>query len=127
MGRKRAWLHVASISALVIPNTIYALCNLDVLKEANAVALTMTGLLVLSIVGLGALTHIRANAGIWVGLIGVFILALSNIAYIAGIALIIEGAGIALDGYVLKPLITQTKVKELKENGESVTYTAEIK
>ena len=33
MGRKRAFLHVASLSALIIPNTVYALCNLDVLKE----------------------------------------------------------------------------------------------
>lgn len=127
MGKKRALLHIASLSTLIVPNGVYALCNLDVLKEANAVALTMTALLVLSIIGLGALTHIRANAGIWVGLIGIFILALSNIAWVAGIALIIEGAGIAIDGYVLKPLIVRTKVEDLKNNGESVTYTTEVK
>lgn len=127
MSKKRALLHAASISLLTVPNSVYLLCNVQILKEANAVALTMTALLVLSIVGLGALTHIKANGGIWVGLIGVFILALSNIAWVAGIALIIEGAGVTIDGYVFKPLITNAKVKELQENGESVTYTREVK
>lgn len=126
MGKKRAWLHTASISILSIPNLVYLGCNFDVLKEANAVALSMTAMLVLAIVGLGALAHIKANAGVWVLLIGVFILALSNIAYIAGVALIIEGGGIAVDGYVLKPLIQKAKVEELKNNGEQITYTTTV-
>ena len=84
-------------------------------------------MLVLSIVGLGALAHFKANSGIWVTLIGVFILSLSNIAWVAGIALIIEGGGLAIDGYVLKPLITKTKIEELEDNGKQVTYTREIK
>lgn len=127
MSKKRAWLHTASISLLTAPNIIYLSCNFNILKEANAIALTMTAMLVLSIVGLGALAHFKANSGIWVTLIGVFILSLSNIAWIAGIALIIEGVGLAIDGYVLKPLITKAKIKELENNGEKVTYTREIK
>ena len=87
----------------------------------------MTALLVLSIIGLGTLAHFKANAGVWAMLIGVFILALSNIAWVAGIALLIEGAGLAIDGYALKPLALKLKTEELKENGESVTYTREIK
>lgn len=126
MSKKRLWLHVASYALLTAPNLIYLGCNFDILKEANAVALTMTAMLVLSIVGLGALAHIKANAGIWVMLIGVFILALSNIAYIAGMALIIEGGGIATDNYILKPAIQKSKVEELKKHGEQVTYTATI-
>lgn len=59
-------------------------------------------------------------------LIGCFVFALSNIAYVAGIALIIEGTGLALDGYVFSPLITKAKVEELKKNGESVTYTKQL-
>lgn len=127
MSKKRAWLHTASISLLTAPNIIYLSCNFNILREANAIALTMTALLVLSIVGLGALAHFKANSGIWVTLIGVFILSLSNIAWVAGIALIIEGGGLAIDGYVLKPLITKTKIKELEDNGKQVTYTREIK
>lgn len=127
MSKKRAWLHTASIGLLTAPNIIYLSCNFNILKEANAIALTMTAMLVLSIVGLGALAHFKANSGIWVTLIGVFILSLSNIAWIAGIALIIEGVGLAIDGYVLKPLITKAKIKELENNGEKVTYTREIK
>ena len=42
-------------------------------------------------------------------------------------ALLIEGAGLAIDGYALKPLALKLKTEELKENGESVTYTREIK
>lgn len=127
MSKKRAWLHTASISLLTAPNIIYMGCNFDILREANAIALTMTAMLVLSIVGLGALAHFKANSGIWVTLIGVFILSLSNIAWVAGTALIIEGGGLAIDGYVLKPLITETKIKELEDNGKQVTYTKEIK
>lgn len=127
MSKKRAWLHAASISLLTAPNIIYLSCNFNILREANAIALTMTAMLVLCIVGLGALAHFKANSGIWVTLIGVFILSLSNIAWVAGIALIIEGGGLAIDGYVLKPLITKTKIKELEDNGKQVTYTREIK
>ena len=127
MSKKRAWLHTASISLLTAPNIIYLSCNFDILREANAIALTMTAMLVLSVVGLGALAHFKANSGIWVTLIGVFTLSLSNLAGAAGIALIIEGVGLAIDGYVLKPLITKTKIKELEDNGKQVTYTREIK
>lgn len=127
MSKTRIWLNVGAYSTLIVPNLVYLGCNVQVLKEANAIALTMTAMLVLSIVGLGALTHIKMNSGIWVLLIGVFILALSNIAYIAGIALIIEGVSIGIDGYVFKPLITRQKVKELEDNGRTITYTREIK
>lgn len=127
MSKKRVWLHTASISLLTAPNIIYLSCNFNILREANAIALTMTAMLVLSIVGLGALAHFKANSGIWVTLIGVFILSLSNIAWVAGIALMIEGGGLAIDGYVLKPLITKIKIKELEDNGKQVTYTREIK
>ncbi len=127
MSKKRIVLHSLSIGLLTAPNLIYLGCNFDILKEANAVALTMTALLVLSIVGLGALAHFKADKGIWVMLIGVFILSLSNIAYVAGTALIIEGAGLALDGYLIKPQIIKQKMEELKQNGEQITYTREIK
>lgn len=127
MSKKRMMYHTLSVTMLTAPNIIYLLCNFQVLKEAHAVALTMTALLVLSIVGLGALAHFKANAGIWVSLIGIFILALSNIAYVAGIALIIEGAGLAVDGYAIRPLIKQEKIKELEANGKQVTYTTDIK
>lgn len=126
MSKKRLILHCSSIGLLTAPNLIYLGCNFDILKEANTVALTMTALLILAIVGLGALAHFKANGGIWVTLIGIFILSLSNIAYIAGFALIIEGGGLAIDGYVLKPMIKKAKVEELKQNGESVTYTTEV-
>lgn len=126
MSKKRLILHCSSIGLLTAPNLIYLGCNFDILKEANTVALTMTALLILAIVGLGALAHFKANSGVWVTLIGIFILSLSNIAYIAGFALIIEGGGLAIDGYVLKPIIKKAKVEELKQNGESVTYTTEV-
>lgn len=126
MSKKRLWLNVSSIALVTVPNLVYMGCNVSVLKEANAIALTMTALLILSIVGLGALAHFKANGGVWVGLIGVFILSLSNIAYVAGIALIIEGIGLAIDGYVFKPIIQKTKIEELKENGENVTYTTNV-
>lgn len=127
MSKKRLALHGLSLSLLTVPNEIYFGINFEILKEANFIALSMTALIVLSIIGIGALTHVKTNAGIWFALIGVFVLSLSNIAYIAGTALIIEGAGITLDGYLLKPLILKEKLKELEENGKSVTYTAEVK
>lgn len=127
MKKKQVLFHTLSVSVLSVPNLVYMGCNVEILKEANAVALTMTAMLVLSIVGLGMLTHIRVNTGIWVTLIGVFILALSNISYVAGIALVIEGSAIAVDTMVLKPQILKLKTEELKQNGESVTYTREIK
>lgn len=127
MKKKRIALNAASIGILTAPNLIYMGCNIEILKEANVVALTMTAMLVLSIVGLGALAHFKANAGIWVILIGIFILSLSNIAYVAGVALIIEGGGVAIDNYVIKPQLLKLKIEELKQNGESVTYTASVK
>lgn len=127
MSKKRVLLNTASISMLTAPNLLYLGCNFNVLREANIIALSMTAMLILSIVGLGALTHVKANNGVWVTLIGIFILALSNISYIAGVALIIEGGGIALDGYVFKPLILKTKTEEIEKNGGTVTYTREIK
>lgn len=127
MSKKRKWLHAGSIAMLTAPNMIYLGCNFQILKEANTVALTMTALVCLSIVGLGALAHFKANAGIWVTLIGIFILSLSNIAYVAGYALIIEGGGLAVDGYVMKPAIRKTKIQELEADGKSVTYTTDIK
>ena len=127
MKKRIFWMHTLSASLLSVPNLVYMGCNVQVLQEANAIALTMTAMLVLSIVGLGMLTHIHINTGVWVTLIGVFILALSNISYVAGIALIIEGSAIAVDSTVLKPSILKLKTEELKKNGESVTYTREIK
>jgi uncharacterized membrane protein YpjA len=126
MKRKRIWLHVASVSILSVPNLTYLGLNFDILKEANAIALTMSALMILAVVGVGVLAHIKFNAGVWALLIGIFVLALSNIAYIAGYALLIEGAGLALDGYVFKPLIKKEKIKELKEKGENVVYTDKI-
>ena len=126
-GKKlRILLETASISSLAIPNLIYMLCNIDVLKEANAIALTMVALLVLSIIGLGALIHFKVKAGIWLMIIGIFVLILSNVSYVAGIALIIEGIGLAIDGYLIRPLIIREKIKELEKNGKSVTYTRNI-
>jgi hypothetical protein len=126
MSKRRKVLHGASIGLLTAPNLIYLGCNFQILREANTIALSMTAMLVLAIVGLGALTHFKANGGIWVALIGIFILSLSNIAYIAGIALLIEGGGIAIDGYVIRPAITKAKMEELKQNGEQITYTKSI-
>lgn len=126
MSKRRKWLHAGSISLLTVPNLVYLICNGDVLKEANTIALTMTALLVLSVMGLGALAHFKANGGVWATLIGIFVLALSNIAYVAGVALIIEGAGLMVDGYVFKPLIRQAKIKELEDSGKQVTYTRDV-
>lgn len=127
MSKKRIWLHIASIGFLTAPNMIYLGCNFDILKEANTIALTMTAMLVLSIVGLGSLAHFKANSGVWVTVIGIFILSLSNIAWIAGMALIIEGGSLVVDGYLFRPLIEKTKLKELEKSGRKITYTREIK
>lgn len=126
MSKKRLLLHAMSMATLTAPNGIYLACNYDVLKETNVVALTMTTMIILAIVGLGALAHFKANKGIWVTIIGVFVLSLSNISYVAGIALIIEGAGLTLDGYVFKPLITNVKMKELENAGKTITYTKSV-
>lgn len=126
MSKKRIALHTLSVSLLTAPNLVYLLCNVEVLKEANAIALTMTALLVLSVVGLGALAHFKPKSGIWILLIGIFVLSLSNISYIAGMALIIEGSGLVVDGYAIEPLILKQKIKELQQNGQSVTYTKEL-
>lgn len=127
MSKKRIWLHIASIGFLTAPNMIYLGCNFDILKEANTIALTMTAMLVLSIVGLGSLAHFKANSGVWVTVIGIFILSLSNIAWIAGMALLIEGGGLVVDGYLFRPLIEEIKLKELEKSGRKITYTREIK
>lgn len=127
MSKKRIWLHTASIGFLTAPNMIYLGCNFDILKEANTIALTMTAMLVLSIVGLGSLAHFKANSGVWVTVIGIFILSLSNIAWIAGMALLIEGGGLVVDGYLFRPLIEEIKLKELEKSGRKITYTREIK
>lgn len=126
MSKKRIWLHTTSILILSVPNLTYLGFNFDILKEANAIALTMSALLILAVVGVGVLAHIKFNSGVWALLIGIFVLALSNVAYIAGFALIIEGAGLALDGYIFKPLIKKAKIQELKDKGENVTYTEQI-
>ena len=127
MSKKRAILTTSAVGVLTAPNLIYLGCNFNVLKEANAVALSMTALLILAVVGLGTLAHFKANKGIWIILIGIFILSLSNIAYVAGVALLIEGTGLAFDGYVLDPLILKEELRELEANGEHVTYTREVK
>lgn len=126
MSKRRLALHALSITLLSVPNGVYMLCNVQILKEANAIALTMTALLVLSIIGLGALTHFKANAGVWTTIIGIFVLSLSNIAYVAGVALIIEGIGITVDAYGIKPLIKKQKIKELESDGKQVTYTTNV-
>lgn len=126
MSKKRLAWHSLSVAILTVPNFTYLLCNLQVLKEANAIALTLSALLILSVVGLGYLAHFKPKSGIWVTLIGIFILSLSNISYIAGIALIIEGSGLAVDGYAIQPQIIKQKIKELEEDGKQVTYTTDI-
>ena len=127
MSKRRMLLHTVSMITLIAPNTIYLFCNFDVLKEANAVSLTMVAILTLSVIGVGTITHVKVKGGVWALLIGLFILALSNIAYVAGMALIIEGAGVAVDGYVLKPLKEKSKIMEFENNGRTITYTKEFK
>lgn len=126
MSKKRFAWHALSVSILTVPNLIYLLCNIQVLKEANAIALTLSALLVLSIVGMGALAHFRPKSGIWVTIIGMFILSLSNIAYISGIALIIEGCGLIVDGYAINPIIVKLKIRELEASGRNVSYTTQL-
>lgn len=126
MKKKRIAWHSLSVAILTAPNLTYLLCNVEILKEANAIALTMSALLILSVCGLGALAHFKPKSGIWVTLIGVFVLSLSNISYIAGIALIIEGSGLIVDAYGIQPMIVKEKIKELEEDGKQVTYTRNI-
>ena len=78
MSKKRVFLHITSLTSLIAPNIIYLVCNYQVLKEANVVSLTMIAILTLSIVGIGAMTHVKIKGGLWIILIGLFILALSN-------------------------------------------------
>lgn len=127
MSKKRKLLHASSIGLLTGPNALFLGLNSNLLKEANAIALTMTAMIVLAIIGLGTLASIKANTGVWVVMVGVFILALSNIAYIAGYALLIEGGALAIDGYVIRPMILKEKEEELLRNGKNVTYTRELK
>ena len=127
MSKRRKLLHSLSIGILTVPNLAYLAFEIPVLKDVNAIALTMTGLIVLSIVGLGALAHFKANGGVWTVLIGAIVLALSNVAWVAGIALMIEGLALAVDGYVIRPAIKKEKIKELEADGKQVTYTTDIK
>lgn len=126
MKKWRILLEIASIALLVIPNLIFLICNIQVFKTAHIVAITMVALVVLSVVGLGAMIHFKVKSGIWMLLIGVFVVAWSNISYYGGIALIIEGVALAIDGYFIRPLIVKQKIKELEANGKSVTYTRNI-
>ena len=100
--KKTILLHLVSIALLVIPNLIYLICNLGLFKEAHALALTMVAIVVLCVIGLGALLHFKVKAGIWVAIMGAFVLSLSNISFVAGIALLIEGVGLAIDGYFIQ-------------------------
>lgn len=119
-------LHLGSIIVLVVPNLVYLLTNLDVIKDTHAIALTMVAMVVLSVIGIGVLLHFKFNIGVWITIIGAFVLALSNISYVAGVALLIEGVGITLDGYIFKPLRIRARVKELEKDGKSITYTRRI-
>lgn len=127
MSKRRVLLHIISIIILVVPNLIFLICNHKLLKDINAISLTMIAIITLSIIGIGALTHIKLKGGIWAILIGLFVLAMSNISFLSGIALIIEGVGISIDGYILKPLILKTKTKEFEQHGGTITYTREFK
>lgn len=127
MKTKRIILHILSMAVLIVPNLIFLICNYKIIKEVNAISLTMVALITLSIIGIGALTHVKIEGGIWAILIGLFVLSMGNISIVAGIALIIEGVGIAIDGYILKPLIEKIKVKEFEGNGGTITYTREFK
>lgn len=123
---KKFLLELTSFIVLVVPNLIYLLTKIDVIKETHAIALTMVAMVVLSVIGLGVLLHFKFNIGVWMVIIGAFVLALSNISYVAGVALLIEGLGLTIDGYVMKPLRIRMKVKELEKDGKSVTYTRRI-
>ena len=124
--KKKILLHILSICLLVVPNMVYLICNVGLLKEVHAVALTLVAIVVLSIVALGALLHFKAKAGIWVMIIGAFVLAMSNVSYVAGIALIIEGIALALDAYLIRPILVKIQIKELEASGKSITYTRNI-
>ena len=124
--KHKVLLSLSSMAILIIPNAIYMGTNISVFKETHAIALTMVSMIVLSIIGLGVLLHFKFNIGVWITIIGAFVLAMSNISYVAGIALLIEGVGITLDGYIIKPLRIKEKIKELEANGKSVTYTRNI-
>lgn len=126
MKWKTFLLHLTSIIILVLPNLIYLLTKIDVIKETHAIALTMVAMVVFSVIGIGVLLHFKFNIGVWITIIGAFVLALSNISYVAGVALLIEGVGITLDGYILKPLRINARVKELEKDGKSITYTRRI-
>lgn len=123
---KKFLLELTSFIVLVVPNLIYLLTKIDVIKETHAIALTMVAMVVLSVIGLGVLLHFKFNIGVWMVIIGAFVLALSNISYVAGVALLIEGLGLTIDGYVMKPLRIRIKVKELEKDGKSITYTRRI-
>lgn len=126
MKWRKFLLHLASIIILVVPNLIYLLTKLDVIKDTHAIALTMVAMVVFSVIGIGVLLHFKFNIGVWITIIGAFVLALSNISYVAGVALLIEGVGITLDGYIFKPLRIRARVKELEKDGKSITYTRRI-
>ena len=119
-------LTLGSLIVLIVPNLIYLITKIDVIKETHAIALTMVAMVVLSIIGIGVLLHFKFNIGVWITIIGAFVLALSNISYVAGVALLIEGVGITLDGYIFKPLRIRARVKELEKDGKSITYTRRI-
>lgn len=126
MNKKKLLLQGISIAFLTIPNLVYLICNIPVLKDTNVIALTMLSLVVLSIIGLGALIHFKVKAGVWLVIIGLFMLVMSNVSWVGGIAFIIEGIGLALDAYIIQPLLIKEKIKELEADGKSVTYTKEI-
>lgn len=126
MRKKILLLHILSLALLIVPNLVYLICNLNVFKEAHAIALTMVAMVILACIVIGALLHFRFNMGVWIAIIGAFVLALSNISYVAGIGLLIEGIGLIIDGYFIKPIIVNLKTKELEQHGKQVTYTRRI-
>ena len=126
LNKKTILLHILSLITITLPNLIYIICNNKVFKETHYLALTMIAMLVLAIIGLGALIHFKVKTGVWITILGIVILVMSNISYVAGIALIIEGICLTLDSLIFKPLITAEKIKELEANGKSVTYTKQI-
>ena len=119
-------LEVLSIAILTVPNLVYLLCNGHIFKEAHYIAITLISLVVLSVICLGAFIHCKIKAGIWLLLIGVFVVAISNISLYGGTALIIEGIGLAIDGYLIRPFVVKLKIKELESHGKSVSYTRNI-
>lgn len=126
MKKYRIMLQIAAMVILIVPNLIYLICNFSVFKDRNVVAISMIAMLIFAIVGLGALLHFKVKAGVWTTIIGIFILAVGDLAHITGIALLIEGIGLILDGYIIRPILIKLKIRELEENGESITYTRPI-